>query len=163
MGHKENKIMASKGIKIELLPENNMVKKVFLLKMAFTLFGLIPFIFFPKSLIVFIGIPCNDTTMFVRSLGFLYIALFFVYSSGYIQAKKNSYPINVVLFGTYTNGFSFILFLTYLLIGEFNNWGYMGKMMIYSSGFLFFFITLMLIISLVMNFKKYKNDIIWNR
>jgi hypothetical protein len=86
-----------------------------------------------------------------------------VYSSGYIQAKKNSYPINVVLFGTYTNGFSFILFLTYLLMGEFNNWGNMGKMMIYSSGFFFFFITSMLIISLVMNFKKYKNDIIWKK
>jgi hypothetical protein len=155
--------MTSIGNKSNLLPENNMVKMVLLLKMAFTVVGLIPFIFFPKSLIVSIGIPCNDTTMFIRSLGFLYIALFLVYSSGYIHAKKNSYPINVVLFGTYTNGFSFILFLTYLLKGEFNSWGNMGKMMIYSSGFFFLFITSMLIISLVMNFKKYKNDIIWKR
>jgi hypothetical protein len=44
--------------------------------MVFTIFGLIPFIFFPKRLIIFIGIPCNDTTIFIRSLGFLYIALF---------------------------------------------------------------------------------------
>jgi hypothetical protein len=153
--------MASNDLKIELLPENRMVKKILLLKIAFTIFGLIPFIFFPKSLIVSIGIPCNDTTLFIRSLGFLYIALFLVYFSGYNQAKKNIYPINVVLFGTYTNGYSFILFLIYLFLGEFNNWGYNGKIMIYSSGLMFFFITLLLIISVIKNFKKYKNNIIW--
>jgi hypothetical protein len=41
--------METKGQKFVLLPENKMV---LLLKMVFTILGLIPFIFFPKSLIL---------------------------------------------------------------------------------------------------------------
>ena len=80
--------MEPKVKNIDLLPENKLLNMVLLLKMTFTVVGLIPFIFFPKSLIISIGIPCNDTTMFIRSLGFLYIALFFVYSTGLFRQRK---------------------------------------------------------------------------
>jgi hypothetical protein len=161
--HKEIEAMAFFVSKDDLLPGNRMVKYVLLLKIAFTISGIIPYIFFSKNLIVSIGIPLNDSIMFIRSLGFAYLGFLLVYSSGFfLIIKKNIYPINIILFAIFNNSVAFILFLVFLLIGEYFNWGFNGKVMIYVSGLLFFFIALMLIISLIRNYKKYKNDIIWN-
>jgi hypothetical protein len=139
--------MASKGLKIELLPENKMIRNVLLLKIVYTLVGIISYLTFPVTLIEYFGIGSNDSIMFIRSLGLAYIGLLFVYSSGYFQIiKKNKYPINVVLFGIFMNGGSVILILILGLIDGFNE-----NIIRYAMLFLFFFIALMLIISLIKN------------
>jgi hypothetical protein len=161
--YKENNAMA-KSPKIELLPENILVKNVLLLKIAFTVFGIISYLFLPKSLLISVGIVSDDSIRFVRSLGFAYSGLLLVYCSGYFQImKKNIYPINVVIFAIFTNSGAFILSLIYILTDVFNNVDFNKMIMLYSTGFLFFFIALMLIISLANNYKQYKDDIIWNR
>jgi hypothetical protein len=151
--------MASKSLRTVLLPENKMVKNVLLLKIVYTLVGIISYLTFPTSLIEYFDIGSNDSIRFIRSLGLAYIGLLFVYSSGYFQIiKKNKYPINVVLFGIFMNGGSVILSLVFMLID-----GFKGNIIRYAMLLLFFFIALMLIISIIKNYKIYKNDIIWKR
>jgi hypothetical protein len=79
-----------------------------------------------------------DSIIYIRSLGFTYIELLLVYCSGFFQIiKKNIYPINVILFAIFTNGGSFILNIVFILMGEFNNSGLNGKIIIYASCFYF--------------------------
>ena len=96
-------------------------------------------------------------------MGFAYIGLLFVYSTGYFQIiKKNIYPINVVLFGVFMNGGAFILNIINISIEWFKYSKFDINIIRTGMLFLFFFIALMLLISLIKNYKKYKNNIIWN-
>jgi hypothetical protein len=141
-----------------------MVKYVFLLKIVFTITGIIPYLFFPNNLIVSFGIGSNDSVMYIRSLGFAYFVFLLVYCSGYFQIiRKNIYPINIILFAILTNGGGLILSVIFILMDEFDNLNFSGKVIRYGSGFLFFFIALMLIISVIRNYNKYKNEVIWNK
>jgi hypothetical protein len=160
---KEIKVMALLISKNDLLPENKMVKYVLLLKIVYTLIGIISYLFLPKSLLISFDIGSVDSIKLIRSLGFAYIGLLFVYSSGYFQIiKKNIYPINVVLFAIFMNGGAFTLSIIYLIIDLLNNIELGGNIIGYAMLFLFFIITLLLIISISKNYGKYKNDIIWN-
>jgi uncharacterized PurR-regulated membrane protein YhhQ (DUF165 family) len=155
--------MQSNDFKTKLLPENKLVKYVLLLKIAFTITGIVSYLFFPKDLIVSMGIAPIDSIRFIRSLGLAYAGLLFVYSSGYFQIiKKNVYPVNVVLFGIVMNGGAVILSTIYMLIDLFNDVDFSKNIIRYVTLLLFFFIALMLILSIIKNYKKYKNDIIWN-
>jgi hypothetical protein len=161
--HREKKVMALFNSKKKLLSENRSVKYVLLLKITYTVIGIISYLVFPKSLILYLGLGTDESIRFLRSLGLAYIGLLFVYCSGYfLIIKKNKYPINVVLFGIVMNGGGFILSVIFMIIDLVNNTGFKADLIRYVMLFLFFVIALMLIISLVRNYKRYKNDIIWN-
>ena len=155
--------MASECVKIEYLHENKLVKNVLLLKIIYTLIGIISYLFFPIGLIEYFEIGSIESINFIRSLGFTYIGLLFVYSSGYFQIiKKNIYPINIVLFGIFMNGGAFIINIISILVNWFKNFDCNVNIITFIMLILFFIIALLLSISLAKNFRKYKNNIIWN-
>jgi hypothetical protein len=155
--------MALECVKIEYLHENKLVKNVLLIKIIYTLIGIISYLFFPIGLIEYFEIGSIESIDFIRSLGFTYIGLLFVYSSGYFQIiKKNIYPINIVLFGIFMNGGAFIINIISILANWFIIFEFNVNIITFIMLILFFIIALLLSISLVKNYRKYKNNIIWN-
>ena len=102
----------------------NALSQVFVFKITATVFvWCIPLLLMPSSLIVAAGLPEQPSWMFIRMLGWAYIALCVGYAFGLkasLQGKRAMGPIWV---GIVSNGGACLFLLFYGLMGTWSEWG----------------------------------------
>lgn len=112
----------------------NHLSKVFIFKIGATvIFWCIPLIFLPASALAALGFPVLTSYMFVRMLGWAYLALCVGYAFGLsasLQGRRAPGPIWV---GIVSNGGACGYLLYYGLFGEWTQWGDFVQFVLWSS------------------------------
>lgn len=102
----------------------NMLSRVFIFKIVATiLFWCVPLILIPASWLEALGFPRQESYMFVRMLGWAYLALCVGYWFGLqaaLQARRAMGPIWV---GIVSNGGACLYLLYYGVAGTWATWG----------------------------------------
>lgn len=103
----------------------NNLAKVFVFKIAATiLFWCVPLILFPVSLLEAAGFPPQPSYMFVRMLGWAYLALCVGYAFGLAAALRGSRLMGPIWVGIVSNGGACVYLLCYGLAGTWVDWGW---------------------------------------
>jgi hypothetical protein len=102
----------------------NQLAKVFVFKIGATLlFWCLPLILLPASLLEAAGFPAQPTYMFVRMLGWAYLALCVGYAFGLAAALKGARLMGPIWVGIVSNGGACLYLLFYGLVGTWADWG----------------------------------------
>lgn len=108
--------------------------KVYVFKIAATvLFWAVPLVFFPGALLEAAGIPEQPTFMFLRMLGWAYIALCVGYGFGLAAALQGECLLPPLWVGLISNGGACVLLSYYGAIGTWNDWGLLLQTLGWSS------------------------------
>ncbi|GAA5315129.1 MAG: hypothetical protein AseanaTS_03330 [Candidatus Pelagadaptatus aseana] len=98
--------------------------RVYQFKIAATvLFWCVPLILFPQQLLLSAGFPEYPSYMFVRMLGWAYLALCVGYYTGLRAALQGEKIMGPIYVGLVSNGGGCAYLLYYGLTGEWQNWG----------------------------------------
>lgn len=118
------------------------LSKVFVFKITATvLCWCIPLIFFPAALIESLGFPEQQTYMFVRMLGWAYLALCVGYWFGLQAALRGKRAMGPIWVGIVSNGGAFIYLFYYGVSGTWSEWGVAVQFIGWSSILATFLIT----------------------
>ncbi|MEM1089218.1 MAG: hypothetical protein AAGI67_02445 [Pseudomonadota bacterium] len=102
----------------------SMLSWVFVVKIAATIFvWCIPLLFFPQALLLAVGFPEQDSYMFVRMLGWAYLALCVGYGFGLRASLEGERLAGPIWVGIVSNGGAFCYLLFYGLKGAWASWG----------------------------------------
>jgi len=102
----------------------NHLSKVFIIKIAATIFfWCIPLIFMPASWFEAFGFPRQETYMFVRLLGWAYLALCVGYWFGLKASLQGQRAMGPIWVGIVSNGGAFLYLLYYGVHGTWASWG----------------------------------------
>ncbi len=102
----------------------NMLSWVFTFKIAATLFvWCLPLLFFPGKLLLAAGFPEQHTYMFVRMLGWAYLALCVGYGFGLHASLSGRRLAGPIWVGIVSNGGACCYLLYYGLNGTWTAWG----------------------------------------
>ena len=102
----------------------NNLAKVFVFKITATvLFWSVPLILFPAALLEAVGFPSQSTYMFVRMLGWAYLALCVGYGFGLAAALKNERLMAPSWVGIVSNGGACLYLAYYGATGTWADWG----------------------------------------
>ncbi len=102
----------------------NRLASVFTFKIAATvLFWSVPLILFPRSLLEAAGFPAQPTYMFVRMLGWAYLALCVGYAFGLAAALRNERLMPPIWVGIVSNGGACVYLTYYGATGTWVDWG----------------------------------------
>lgn len=102
----------------------NALAKVFTLKIVATVtVWCAPLILFPASLLEAMGLPRADITIFLRLLGWAYLALCVGYAFGLRSALHGRRAIGAIWMGIVSNGGAGALLLYFGLTGAWLSWG----------------------------------------
>lgn len=116
---------------------------VYRFKIAATItFWCLPLLLFPKQLLEVIGFPEQPTYMFVRMLGWAYLALCVGYYMGLKAAINGERILAPKYVGIYSNGGGRLNLLYYGISGTWSDWGIGVQFVAWSSVVATFFITL---------------------
>ena len=119
------------------------LSRVYVFKIAATLiFWCVPLLLFPQQLLSAVGFPTQDSYMFVRMLGWAYLALCVGYYVGLRGALKGELIMGPIYVGICSNGGAFLFLLFYGLSGEGSAWGARVQFVGWSSVVATFLITL---------------------
>jgi hypothetical protein len=112
----------------------NNLTKVFIFKISTTvLFWCIPLIIFPASILEAVGFPSQPTYMFVRMLGWAYLALCVGYAFGLKASLHGQRAAGPIWVGIVSNGGA-CLYLTYFgIVGTWSGWGGFVQFVLWSS------------------------------
>ena len=112
----------------------NALSLVFVLKIAATvLFWCIPLLLFPAALLDALGLPEQPTLLFLRMLGWAYLALCVGYAFGLraaLQGERRAGPIWV---GIVSNGGACVYLAVYGALGTWSGWGGFVQFLLWSS------------------------------
>jgi hypothetical protein len=112
----------------------NNLSKVFIFKITATvIFWCIPLILFPAEVLAALGVPEQPSDMFIRMLGWAYLALCVGYAFGLsasLQGQRASGPIWV---GIVSNGGACAYLIHYGVSGEWAQWGGIVRFVLWSS------------------------------
>lgn len=121
----------------------NHLSKVYVFKILATIvFWCIPLLFFPKELLQSFGFPNQETYMFVRMLGWAYLALCVGYFNGLLASLKGIKLMGPIYVGLVSNSGACLYLLYFALVGTWDNWGSGIQFIGWSSFVATFFITL---------------------
>lgn len=99
------------------------LSKVFCFKILFTVcFWSIPLILLPIQCLNAIGFPAQSSYMFVRLLGWAYLALTIGYWFGYQDAKRGVRLMSIIWVGIVSNGGACLCLLYFGLSGQWSKW-----------------------------------------
>ncbi len=102
----------------------NPLAKVLIFKISATvLCWSLPLIFFPVWLLEEIGFPRQETYMFVRMLGWAYLALCVGYGFALHRALEGKRAVGKIWVGIVSNGGAFAFLGYYGAIGTWSSWG----------------------------------------
>ncbi len=102
----------------------NSLAKVFVLKLAATvLFWCLPLILLPQSVLEAAGFPVQSTYLFVRLLGWAYLALCVGYVFGLKAALRGRRDMSVIWVGVVSNGGACVFLAYFALHGAWASWG----------------------------------------
>lgn len=125
----------------------NKLSMVFTFKISATvLFWCAPLILMPASWLSAAGFPEQDSYMFVRMLGWAYLALCVGYGFGLKASLNGQRAMAPIWVGILSNGGAFLYLLYYGAIGTWNSWGGMIQFVGWASMMATFLITLGLIV-----------------
>lgn len=100
------------------------LSQVYIFKITATILGWsLPLILFPQRLFEVIGFPQQDTYMFIRMLGWAYLALCVGYAFGLRAALKGERLLPPIWVGIVSNGGACCYLLYYGLTGTWVDWG----------------------------------------
>ena len=103
----------------------NNLSKVFVFKIAITIFAwCIPFLLFPPYVLKLIGLPDQQPSyMFIRLLGWAYIALCVGYYFGLQASLAGKRSMSAIWVGIVSNGGASLYMLYFGLAGTWVDWG----------------------------------------
>ncbi len=121
----------------------NNLSKVFTLKISATiLFWCIPRIFMSAAVMEAAGFPKQDTYMFVRMLGWAYLALCVGYGFGLRSSLQGKSALGPIWVGIVSNAGAFLYLADYGLAGSWASWGGLIQLVGWASVVATFSITL---------------------
>jgi hypothetical protein len=121
----------------------NNLSKVFVFKIAATLFvWCLPLILMPASWLEAAGLPRQETTLFVRLLGWAYLALCVGYGFGLKASLAGKRALGPIWVGLISNGGACLCLSYYGAVGAWASWGGLIRLIGWGSAAATFFITL---------------------
>ena len=125
----------------------NNLARVFIFKIAATVFvWCLPLILMPASWFAKAGFPEQESLMFVRLLGWAYLALCLGYWFGLKEALEGRRAMGPIWVGILSNGGAFLFLLYYGAKGTWTSWGLLLEFVGWGSVLATFFITLGLLV-----------------
>ena len=120
----------------------NALSKVFAFKIGATVsVWCIPLVLMPASWLEMIGFPRQDSCMFIRMLGWAYLALCVGYWFGLKASLQGQRPMGPIWVGIVSNGGAFLYLLYYGLLGTWTTWGIALQVIGWGSALATFLIT----------------------
>ncbi len=102
----------------------NNLSKVFIFKIGATVsVWCLPLIVMPASWLEAVGFPGQETYMFVRMLGWAYLALCVGYGFGLRASLQGRRAMGPIWMGVLSNGGAFCFLLYYGIVGTWTSWG----------------------------------------
>ncbi len=121
----------------------NSLAKVLIFKISATvLCWSLPLIFFPAWLLEEIGFPRQETYMFVRMLGWAYLALCVGYGFALRSALEGKRAVGQIWVGIVSNGGAFAFLAYHGAIGTWSSWGLYVQLIAWASVAVTFLITI---------------------
>jgi hypothetical protein len=112
----------------------NGLSKVFIFKITATvIFWCVPLIFLPAELLATLGFPEQPSYMFVRMLGWAYLALCVGYAFGLSASLQGQRALGPIWVGIVSNGGACAYLIYYGLSGEWAQWGGFVQFVLWSS------------------------------
>lgn len=112
----------------------NNLTKVFIFKISVTvLFWCIPLILFPTSILETVGFPSPPTYMFVRMLGWAYLALCVGYAFGLNASLRGERTAGPIWVGIVSNGGACVYLACFGIFGTWATWGGFVQFVLWSS------------------------------
>ncbi len=112
----------------------NALSVVFVFKIAATiLFWCIPLLLFPAALLDAVGLPEQPTLMFLRMLGWAYLALCVGYAFGLRAALHGERLAGPIWVGIVSNGGACVYLAVYGALGTWSSWGGFVQFLLWSS------------------------------
>jgi len=109
------------------------LEMVLIAKIALTIFfWCLPLIFFPSALLICLGFDMGPL-IFVRLLGFAYLALLVGYILAWRNFKTGIYPANTILVGLVSNFGACMVLCWGLLDGQWSEWGPIAQLYMWTS------------------------------
>ena len=110
------------------------LSKVFVFKIAATVvFWCIPLILFPSAVWEALGLPPQPSDMFVRMLGWAYLALCVGYAFGLRASLRGQRQMGPIWVGIVSNGGACAYLAYFGATGEWADWGGFVQLVLWSS------------------------------
>lgn len=110
------------------------LSKVFVFKIGATvLFWCIPLILFPSTVLEAFGFPSQPSYLFVRMLGWAYLALCVGYAFGLQESLEGRRAAGPVWVGVLSNGGACAYLLFFGISGAWSTWGSVVQFVLWSS------------------------------
>lgn len=93
----------------------------------------IPLLTFPASTLVQLGFPRQEEMMFLRMLGWAYLALCVGYAFALVDAHRGHRLVGTVWVGIVSNGGACALLLQYGVSGSWQAWGALAQIILWGS------------------------------
>ncbi len=114
----------------------NHLSKVLIFKISGTiLLWCIPLLLFPDSLLIKIGIPKMETFLFLRLLGWAYLALCVGYAFALKASLSGKRLLGPIWVGIVSNGGACMYLIFFGLTGTWNQWGELLQSILWISVF----------------------------
>src|SRR5919202_4800889 len=101
----------------------------------------IPSLVLPESFIVSLGIPVNQSIIYVRLLGAAYLALLVGYVAGVKRVQTGKDVEHIIWAGIVSNGLASLLLFLYGVLGSYTEWLPLGQLYMWLSAVLTLIIT----------------------
>lgn len=112
----------------------NALAWVFVFKISATvLFWCLPLILFPATVLTAMGLPLGEGEMFVRMLGWAYLALCVGYGFGLRAARRGQIAVGPVWVGVVSNGGACAYLLWFGVAGAWAQWHDFTQFVLWSS------------------------------
>jgi hypothetical protein len=110
------------------------LSKVFVVKIGATVvFWCIPLILFPAAILEAVGFPEQASYMFVRMLGWAYLALCVGYAFGLKASLAGQFALGPIWVGIVSNGGACLYLSFFGLSGAWSSWGGFVQFVLWSS------------------------------
>ena len=107
---------------------------VYIFKIVATVFvWCVPLLFFPESLLLSAGLPTQPSLLFLRLLGWAYLALCVGYGIGLWQELQGVRLVCPIWVGIVSNGGACITLAYFAWLGDWNSWGTLVQTIGYGS------------------------------
>ncbi|MGH8530625.1 MAG: hypothetical protein ACRETN_12415 [Nevskiales bacterium] len=112
----------------------NPLAKVLTAKIVLTVSAwCIPLLFFPKTLLLWLGFAVPEPLVFLRLLGMAYAALVVVYGFGLLAAVRGANATDAVCVGIVSNGGACLWLISFWLAGGWSGWGIFAQLFMWAS------------------------------
>lgn len=93
----------------------------------------IPLLFFPKSLLLWLGFAVPEPLVFLRLLGMAYAALVVVYGFGLLAALRGANAAGAVWVGIVSNGGACLWLISFCIGEGWSGWGAFAQIFMWGS------------------------------